>query len=260
MSLAIVTRGIITLVLLSATLPAVAAWSFSKTPVPNASVQSGNMSLELQCDRMRFAAAADEDAQDITNKQGLSIRFMQDGKTEAGAFQTGAENAHISIVDNYPVEVVFKERADYDFVLDQLAENAVLNLSMVDRDVSYGIFSLQGSATVISSLREACDGTSPGQSASPGLPSGQAYCGGGGIKRRIEFSILDKPQDKWDARVTVNGESIRAMTAYSYFGNGTPPSNFMVALLGEDRSEFLVFRNQQQAWIEFGDYTYRLCE
>ena len=260
MNLALVIRGIVTLVLLSATLPAVAAWSFSKTPAPSAFIQSGDMSLELQCDRLRFAAAAYEDAQDIASKQGLSIRFMQDGKTEASAFQAGPENAYVSIVDNYPVEVVFKERADFDFVLEQLAENAVLNLSMVDRDVSYGIFSLQGSATVIRSLREACDGAPPGPTVSPGLPSGQAYCGGGGIKRRIVFSILDNPQDKWDARVTVNDETIRAMTAYSYFGSRAQPPNFVVALLGEDRSEFLVFRDRQQAWIEFGDHTYRVCE
>ena len=97
------------------------------------SVQSGDMSLELQCDRMRFLAAAYEDARDIADKQGLSIRFMRDGATETGSFQAGAEKAYI--------------RTDYDFVLDQMAKIAVLNLSMVERDVSYGIFNLQGSTT-----------------------------------------------------------------------------------------------------------------
>ncbi len=62
-----------------------------------------------------------------------------------------------------------------------------------------------------------------------------------------------------DARVTINGETIRAMTAYSYFGNSEPPRGFVVALLGEDRSEFLVFRDGDEDWLEFGDYTYRKC-
>ena len=77
--------------------------------------------------------------------------------------------------------------------------------------------------------------------------------------RRIEFVILGSSPDKWDARVTINGATIRAMTAYSYFGNSAPPRGFVVALLGEDRSEFLVFRDGSEDWLEFGDYTYRKC-
>ena len=139
--------------------PALASWAFNDPPSPNAFVQSDNMTLELACDRMRFAPAGYEDAQDIERKQGLSIRFMKDGATEAGAFQAGAENADIRIVDNFPVEVLFHDKADYDFVLDQIGKNAVLNL----------------------------------------------------------------------------------------------------ALLGEDRSEFLVFKAGDEDWLEFGDHTYRKC-
>jgi hypothetical protein len=73
------------------------------------------------------------------------------------------------------------------------------------------------------------------------------------------YRILDKPEDKWDARVTVNGETIRAMTAYSFFGKSKPPRGFVVALLGEDRTEFLVFKDGDEDWLEFGDYTYREC-
>lgn len=90
-------------------------------------------------------------------------------------------------------------------------------------------------------------------------PEGVVYCGGGAIKRQIEYSIRRNPAEKWDARVTVNGQTIRAMTAYSYFGNAAPPRGFVVALLGEDRSEFLVFRDGKEDWLEFGDYTYRKC-
>jgi hypothetical protein len=246
--------------------PAWAGWNFSGPPgLPNAFIQTDKATLELHCDRLRFAPAGYEDSQDIVRKQGLSIRFLKNGSTESGSFQAGRENAEIRMVDNYPVEVVFKQRADYDFVLDQLARNAALNLSMIDQDVSYGIFGLEGSGAAIKSLRAACSGRSAGGSASAGAaspgeaPEGVVYCGGGAVKRQIEYVILRNPSDQWDARVTVNGQPMRAMTAYSFFGNSTPPRGFVVALLGEDRSEFLVFRDGDEDWLEFGDYTYRKC-
>ncbi len=40
---------------------AAADWSFNGQPNPNAFIQTGNMSLELQCDRVRFAPAGYED-------------------------------------------------------------------------------------------------------------------------------------------------------------------------------------------------------
>jgi hypothetical protein len=49
------------------------------------------------------------------------------------------------------------------------------------------------------------------------------------------------------------------MTAYSYFGNSEPPKGFVVALLGEDRSEFLIFQDGSENWLEFGDYRYDQC-
>jgi hypothetical protein len=97
-------------------LPALASWNFSRSPSPNAFIQTNNMTLELQCDRVRFAPAGYEDAEDIERKQGLSLRFMKDGATEVGAFQAGAANSEIRIVDNYPVEIVFSEKSDYDFI------------------------------------------------------------------------------------------------------------------------------------------------
>jgi len=238
---------------------AFSGWGFNDAPSPNAFIQAGDMTLELQCDRMRFAPAGYEDAQDIERKQGLSIRFMKDGATEAGAFQAGGDNADIHIVDNYPVEVIFRDMADYEFVLDQIGENATLNLSMIDQDVSYGIFDLKGSGAAIKSLRGACGSQGAGAAVLIETPEGVVYCGGGTIERQIEYRILDKPEDKWDARVTINDETIRAMTAYSYFGDGKPPNGFVVALLGEDRSEFLIFSDGGDDWLEFGDYTYRKC-
>ena len=190
-----------------------ADWSFNGSPNPNAFIQTGNMTLEFQCDRIRFAPAGYDDAQNIMDKQALSIRFMKDGATEAGAFQAGAANATIRIVDNYPVEIIFSDAADYDFVLDQVAQNAVLNLSMVDQDVSYGIFELKGSGASIKSLRTACRSSTAGTPAPVETPEGIVYCGGGQVKRQIEYVILDNAADDWNARVTVNGETIRAMNA-----------------------------------------------
>lgn len=248
------------LVLGSQQIPARADWNFNRSPTPNAFIQSNNMTLELRCDRIRFTPAGYEDAQDIERKKGLSIRFMKNGLTEVGAFQIGASNSTIRIVDNYPIEVVLSEMEDYDFILDQIGRNAVLNISMIDQDVSYGIFDLKGSGAAIKSLRQACASSAEDRPAGIEAPEGVVYCGGGAVKRQIEFVILASPQDQWDARVTVNGESIRAMTAYSYFGsNQQPPKGFVVALLGEDRSEFLVFSDGGQDWLEFGDYTYRKC-
>lgn len=239
--------------------PALADWSFSGQPLPNAFIQTGNMTLELQCDRLRFSPAGYEDAQDIDSKQALSIRFLQNGSTETGAFQAGQQNASIAIVDNYPVEIVFSDPADYDFVLDQIARNAVVNLSMADQDVSYGIFSLTGSGKAIKALRAECSGTAPASAGQPEAPEGAVYCGGGAIKRQIEYVILDNSADDWNVRVTVNGETQRAMTAYSYFGNSQAPDGFVVALLLEDRGEMLVFRKGTDNYLEFGDYTYRQC-
>ena len=94
----------------------------------------------------------------------------------------------------------------------------------------------------------------------PDIPKGVTYCGGEAVKRRIEFSVVANPADQWNVRVTVNGAVTRAMTAYSYFGRNKPPKGFVVALLGEDKSEFLVYRDGDKDWIEFGDYTYRACK
>ena len=70
---------------------------------------------------------------------------------------------------------------------------------------------------------------------------------------------MEEPADKWDARVTILGQTVRALTAYSYFGTSEAPAGFVVALVGEDRSEFLVFKDGNEDWLEFGDYSYRKC-
>ena len=106
-----------------------------------------------------------------------------------------------------------------------------------------------------------CAHSAPAQAGGqlPEAPAGVVYCGGGEVKRQIEYAILENADDQWDARVTVNGETLRAMTSYSFFGSAESPAGFVVALLGEDRSEFLVFRDGGQDWLEFGDYRYDKC-
>lgn len=239
--------------------PAFAEWGFSGGQTPNAFIQTGDMTLELQCDRLRFAPVGYADSEDIVGKQSLSIRFMKNGSTESGSFRAGQGNATLRIVDNYPVEVVFQDSADYQFILDQIAANAVLNLSMADQDVSYGLFDLKGSGKAIRSLRSSCGSAPQAGNSTMEAPEGVVYCGGGQVKRQIEYLILDKAQGEWDAIVTVNGDTTRAMTAYSYFGNAQPPRGFVVALLGEDRSEFLVFKDGNKNWLEYGDYQYNQC-
>ena len=239
--------------------PVLAEWTFVADPTANAFIQSNNSTLELQCDRIRFAPAGYEDSEDIAAKQGLSIRFMKNGTTEVGAFQVGQDNASVQIVDNYPVEISFNDAQDYGFVLDQLAANASVNISMVDQDITYGIFDLAGSSAAIKSLRSACGGGAQ-ETASTEAPEGAVYCGGGAVKRQIEYVILDTPDGEWDAVLTVNGEVTRAMTAYSFFGNAEAPKGFVVALLGEDRSETLVFSDGSKDWLEYGDYQYEKCK
>ena len=49
-----------------------AGWNYSGPPgSPNAFIQTGNTTLALHCDRIRFAPAGYEDSQDIVGKQGL---------------------------------------------------------------------------------------------------------------------------------------------------------------------------------------------
>jgi len=89
-------------------------------------------------------------------------------------------------------------------------------------------------------------------------PKGGVYCGGT-VKDEIGYQILSNPADEWNAVVTVNGRETRAMTAYSYFGKSRPPQGFVVALLGEDQSDYLVFDDGGQHWLEVGDRRYEKC-
>jgi len=81
---------------------------------------------------------------------------------------------------------------------------------MIDQDVSYGIVTLSGSGAAVQSLRSTC---ASGASSSAGMetPEGIVYCGGGGVKRVIEYAIVGQSGEQWNAEVTVNGDTIRAI-------------------------------------------------
>ena len=49
------------------------------------------------------------------------------------------------------------------------------------------------------------------------------------------------------------------MTVCSYFRNAKAPEGFVVALLGEDRSEFVIVKTGDRNWIAFGDFSYGTC-
>ena len=122
--------------------PALAEWGFNSSPLPNAFIQTNNMTLELQCDRIRFSPAGYEESQDIVQKNGLSFRFLMNGSQEVASFQMGRENSFVQIVDNYPVEIQFSDEADHAFVLDQIAAGVgaggcghVVNLVVDKNDV-----------------------------------------------------------------------------------------------------------------------------
>jgi hypothetical protein len=113
----------------------------------------------------------------------------------------------------------------------------------------------------IASSRPACSDTIPFMvMASAEAPGSGVFCSVGAVPgRQIVYQILDRADGEWDALVTVDGNEIRAMTAYSYFGNSTPPNGFVVALLGEDGSEVLVFKTGGADWLEQGDDRYEPC-
>ncbi|MFN3131909.1 hypothetical protein [Roseibium sp.] len=85
------------------------------------------------------------------------------------------------------------------------------------------------------------------------------FCSPDNRPRQIAYQIVERADGEWDALVSSDGTQIRAMTAYSYFGNSKPPNGFVVALLGEDGSEVLVFRDGDSSWLEQGEIRYNPC-
>lgn len=236
-----------------------AEWAFNSEPTPMAYYQNDIASIELQCDRIRFAPPNFEISQRIFETQEMSLSFLNEAGQATAFFQVGPVNSSIRMADNFPVEIEFVANEDLAFVWEQTAQGQKLEFSEIGSDISFATFDLSGSARAIKSLSAVC----PAQGTFTNVTRTKedaTYCGGDGVKREISFEILDEPVTEWDALITVNGATTRAMTAYSYFGNAKPPANFIVALLGEDRSEVLVYGNGSKGWLEYGDYRYDECQ
>lgn len=99
-------------------------------------------------------------------------------------------------------------------------------------------------------------------------PEGRVYCGGGAIKRVIEYGSDGRREERIFVHIseenTLTGEKTfrreEGITAYSWFGNNEPaPEGFVKALLLDNGGEMLVFEDGSKHWIEYGDYTYRQC-
>ncbi len=95
--------------------------------------------------------------------------------------------------------------------------------------------------------------------ASAEAPGDGIFCSPGKKPRQITYQILERADGEWDALVAFDGTQIRAMTAYSFFGNSKPPNGFVVALLGEDGSEVIVYRDGDSNWLEQGEIRYNPC-
>lgn len=141
-----------------------------------------------------------------------------------------------------------------------MAASALIGLNAQAIDSKYQAKLEKSGCTQVSEM-QGCDvNKTKAQNQKAGF--GIAFCGGGGIKRRIEYTIMEKSTGPMNATVTVNGETQNAMTSYSFFGKTAPPKGFVVAILPEKpgNGEFLVFSNAGKNWIEFGDYQYDQCK
>jgi hypothetical protein len=119
---------------------------------------------------------------------------------------------------------------------------------------------LERQCDAVGTLASGCTGVAHSMAtASVEMPSASAFCGNGTDPGQIEYVILEQSDGEWDALVTVDGRPIRAMTAYSYFGNSRPPEGFVVALLAEDGFEVLVFTSGGVDWLTLGDNRYEPC-
>jgi hypothetical protein len=141
-----------------------------------------------------------------------------------------------------------------------IVASALLSLNAQAIDSKYRAKLEQSGCTQVSEM-QGCDiNKTKAQNQKSGF--GLAFCGGGGVKRRIEYTIMEKSTDPMNATVTVNGKTQKAMTSYSFFGKSAPPKGFVVAIIPEEQGggEFLVFSNAGKNYIEFGDYQYNQCK
>ena len=71
-------------------------------------------------------------------------------------------------------------------------------------------------------------------------PEGIVYCGGD-PNQQIEFVIRPYTGQQWNASMTIDGQRVRAMSSYSYFGRKKAPEGFVVILMAETGDDYMVF-------------------
>jgi len=85
-------------------------------------------------------------------------------------------------------------------------------------------------------------------------------CPGFFAARRLSRRVPDPTAAPSAWRAAVPPSRFPSRSENTMSGNNTStPSNFVVALLAEDRSEFLIFYEGNENWLEYGDYTYHQC-
>ena len=89
-------------------------------------------------------------------------------------------------------------------------------------------------------------------------PEGVVYCGGD-PEQQIEFAIRPYTGQQWNASMTIDGQRVRAMSSYSYFGRQKEPDGFVVILLAENGNDYLVFEAGGEHWLEMEQTRFDQC-
>lgn len=89
-------------------------------------------------------------------------------------------------------------------------------------------------------------------------PEGIVYCGGD-PNQQIEFVIRPYTGQQWNASMTIDGQRVRAMSSYSYFGRKKAPEGFVVILMAETGDDYMVFEADGEHWLEMEQTRFDQC-
>ena len=89
-------------------------------------------------------------------------------------------------------------------------------------------------------------------------PEGVVYCGGD-PEQQIEFVIRPYTGEQWNVAMTIDGQRVRAMSSYSYFGRQKAPEGFVVILLAETGDDYMVFKSNGEQWLEMEQTRFDQC-
>ena len=89
-------------------------------------------------------------------------------------------------------------------------------------------------------------------------PEGVVYCGGD-PEQQIEFVIRPYTGQQWNVAMTIDGQRVRAMSSFSYFGRQKAPEGFVVILLAETGDDYMVFEINGEHWLERDQTRFDQC-